>query len=161
MDSRCVVVWKRASGSFVNNRYDRSHEWQFDGGVVVPASSSPEIVPPPMSNERNVNPEEAFVAALASCHMLWFLGIAARDGWVVNTYRDQATGTLARGSDGKMAMTTVLLRPHVRFGASRRPTDGDVQALHESAHHECFLASSVKTTISVEPTWSFEAVAEG
>ncbi len=121
----------------------------FDGGVQVPASSSPHSVPVPMSVEAAVDPEEAFVASLASCHMLWFLAIAAKAGFVVDRYEDAAVGTLARDTDGHLSMTEIVLRPKVSF-EGRTPSEDELHELHEHAHDECFLARSVKTIVRVE-----------
>ena len=147
-----TIVWQRDdNASFVDHRYSRRHTWQFDGGAVVPASSSPHVVPLPFSDPAAVDPEEAFVASLSSCHMLWFLDIAARAGWVVNSYRDEAVGTLARNADGQQAMTRVVLRPAVQFASMPQPTLDELQALHHRAHASCFIANSVKTEVLCEP----------
>lgn len=148
---RAAVRWQRDGAAFVDHRYSRAHRWQFDGGIEVPASSSPQVVPLPMSLEAAVDPEEAFVAALASCHLLWFLWLAARAGFVVDTYDDQAAGTLARNGQGRLAMTEVVLRPRVSFAGDRRPTAAEHEALHHRAHDECFIASSVRTAVRFEP----------
>ena len=148
----CTVLWQRAdNAAFVDHRYSRHHSWQFDGGVVVPGSSSPHVVPLPYSDAAAVDPEEAFVASLSSCHMLWFLDIAARAGWVVDRYRDEATGTLARNAEGQQAMTRVVLRPAVQFAPAKMPTEEELQALHHQAHASCFIANSVKTEVLCEP----------
>lgn len=146
-----TIAWQRDAHAFVDHRYSRRHSWQFDGGVCVPASSSPQIVPLPMSDAAAVDPEEAFVAALSSCHMLWFLDIAARAGWVVDTYRDEASGVLARDAQGLLAMTRVTLRPVVRFVGEPVPSTEAHVALHHQAHASCFLANSVKTEVLCEP----------
>lgn len=146
-----TIVWQRDAHAFVDHRYSRRHSWQFDGGVSVPASSSPQIVPLPMSDAAAVDPEEAFVAALSSCHMLWFLDIAARAGWVVDQYRDEATGVLARDTQGLLAMTRVTLRPRVRFAAEHAPSVEAHLGLHHQAHASCFIANSVKTEVLCEP----------
>lgn len=148
---RTTIVWDRANAPFIDNRYSRGHRWQFDGGVEVPASSSPHVVPIPLSVARAVDPEEAFVASLSSCHMLWFLSIAARQKFVVDSYRDEAVGVMAKDSSGKMAMTSVTLHPEVRFGGDNRPSVEQVLAMHHKAHEECFIARSVKTEVRCEP----------
>lgn len=148
---RTEVLWSRDGATFTDNRYGRGHRWRFDGGVEVPASSSPHVVPVPMSVEEAVDPEEAFVASLSSCHMLWFLSIAAKRGFVVDRYRDEAVGILAKDEAGKTAMTRVTLHPETRFAGDRRPTEDDVVAMHDEAHEQCFLASSVKTDVRCEP----------
>ncbi len=146
-----TIAWKRDAHAFVDHRYSRRHTWQFDGGAVVSASASPHIVPLPMSDAAGVDPEEAFVASLSSCHMLWFLDIAARAGWVVDQYRDDATGELARDGQGLLAMTRVTLHPRVRFTAEHVPSAEAYLALHHQAHASCFIANSVKTEVLCEP----------
>jgi organic hydroperoxide reductase OsmC/OhrA len=154
-DHHAIVSWERHGARFADNRYSRAHEWHFDGGARVSASSSPHSVPVPYSDPAAVDPEEAYVAALSSCHMLWFLSIAAKSGFAVESYRDAAVGTMEKDASGRMAITTVTLRPHVVFGTEQRekPSDAVVHALHESAHHECYLASSVRSRILIEGTW--------
>ena len=150
---RAAVHWRREDGEpFTDRRYHRAHRWRFDGGADVPASSSPQVVPVPMSDAAGVDPEEAFVASLSSCHLLWFLDLAARAGFVVDAYDDDAQGTLARDASGRLAMTEVVLRPRVAFAAGRAPTPAQHAALHEQAHDECFIARSVKTAVRCEPT---------
>jgi len=146
-----TVLWQRDHASFADQRYSRRHAWHFDGGAVVPASSSPHVVPVPYSDPAGVDPEEAFVASLSSCHMLWFLDIAARAGWVVDHYRDEAVGVMARNTEGQLAMTRVTLRPAVRFAPERSPTLAELQDLHHRAHASCFIANSVKTEVLCEP----------
>lgn len=150
-EHRAVIEWERGSARFSDRRYSRGHRWSFDGGVTVPASASPHIVRAPFSVAEAVDPEEAFVASLASCHMLFFLSLAAEDGFVVDTYRDEAVGVLAPGADGRVMMTSVTLRPSVRFGGDREPSPAEVAALHHRAHDECFLARSVTTDVRCEP----------
>lgn len=141
---------KGASEAFVDNKYSRAHTWIFDGGVEVPASSSPHVVPLPMSVESAVDPEEAFVAALSSCHLLWFLSLAAARKYVVESYEDNAEGTLAKDAEGKMAMTEVTLKPRVKFGGDNIPSPLQIEELHHQAHEKCFIANSVKTKINIE-----------
>ncbi len=149
-----VITWQRGDQPFTDHRYQRRHQWQFDGGVVVPGSSSPQVVPLPMSDASAVDPEEAFVASLSSCHLLWFLDIAARAGWVVDDYRDDASGVLARNAAGQLAMTLVSLRPRVLFAGARQPDAAEVLRLHNQAHHACFIANSVKTEVRCEPIFA-------
>ncbi|RCU50844.1 MULTISPECIES: OsmC family protein [Corallincola] len=147
-----TISWqKRPEETFIDNRYSRAHEWQFDGGVTVPASSSPHVVPLPYSVEANVDPEEAFIAALSSCHMLFFLSLAAKKRWLVTSYIDHAIGVMATNSDGKIAMTEVTLQPAVRF-ADKQPPAEQLEALHHQAHELCFIANSVKTKITIAAT---------
>lgn len=146
-----TIVWNRNGQVFTDDRYSRQHLWRFDGGAEVPASSSPQVVPLPQSLEAAVDPEEAFVASLSSCHMLWFLSIAQRRGWIVDAYQDEAIGLMAKGKHGKMCMTQVTLRPTVRFSGERLPNAEQFEALHHRAHDLCFIANSVTTEITVEP----------
>ncbi|WP_179401324.1 OsmC family protein [Burkholderia guangdongensis] len=152
------VEWRaQPDDAFIDNRYSRRHAWRFDGGVTVPASSSPHVVRVPFSDPSAVDPEEAFVAALSSCHMLWFLSLAAQKKFVVTHYRDAAEGTMAKNDAGKDVMTRVVLKPAVTFGGALAPTDDDVIALHHAAHDACYLANSVRTEIDVDGTWSHRA----
>ncbi|MBL8887434.1 MAG: OsmC family protein [Phycisphaerales bacterium] len=146
-----VIKWSRDGATFTDNRYSRAHVWQFDGGIEVPASSSPHVVPIPMSVAEAVDPEEAFVASLSSCHMLWFLSIAAKRGYSVESYRDEAVGVLAKDASGRMAMTLVTLRPRVEFDGESRPIAEDLRALHHAAHEQCYIASSVRAEVRCVP----------
>ena len=145
-----TVSWQRGDARFVDNRYSRAHEWRFDGGAIVPASSSPHSVPPPLSDSSGVDPEEAFVATLSSCHMLWFLSIAAKRGFVVDSYVDDAVGHLEKNENGRLAITRVTLRPAVRFSGEPVPTADEIGELHDRAHHECYIANSVRTVVTVD-----------
>ena len=145
------ITWQRNGAHFIDNRYSRAHTWRFDGGVEVPASSSPSVVRVPMSVEAAVDPEEAFVAALASCHMLWFLHLAAGGRWCVDDYRDDAVGVMGKNPAGKIAMLRVTLRPRVRFSGATHPDTAQLKELHHGAHAACFIANSVTTQIDVEP----------
>ena len=145
------VAWRRdSSATFIDNRYSRRHEWSFDGGVTVPASSSPLVVPVPLSSKEAVDPEEALVASASSCHMLWFLFAAAKRGFIVDEYVDEASGTMGKNAEGGTAMTRIALRPRVAFSGEKRPSEDELRQLHEIAHHECFIANSLKTEIVVE-----------
>lgn len=144
------VVWERGEASFLDNRYSRGHRWEFDGGLSVPASSSPHVVPVPQSVEANLDPEEAFVASLSSCHMLFFLSLAAQYGFLVDSYDDRATGEMGKDAAGRMAMLRVVLRPAIVFGGERKPTASQLHALHRQSHECCFIANSVKTTVVVQ-----------
>jgi organic hydroperoxide reductase OsmC/OhrA len=144
-----TISWRRGPDEpFTDRRYARAHSWSFDGGAEVPASSSPHVVRPPMSDPKNVDPEEAYVAALASCHMLWFLDLASRAGFVVDDYLDHATATMGKRDDGRQWVAKVELAPAVRF-AGRAPDAAQLRELHHRAHEECYLANSVKTEVSV------------
>jgi organic hydroperoxide reductase OsmC/OhrA len=145
------ILWQRGDQNFLDNRYSRGHRWSFDGGVTVPASSSPQVVPLPWSDEQAVDPEEAFVASLSSCHMLWFLSVAAKHGFQVDRYPDQAQGVMGKNAEGRVAMTEVLLRPRVSFGGALQPNAEQLDELHHQAHEACFIANSVKTEVRCEP----------
>ncbi|HWE40459.1 MAG TPA: OsmC family protein [Isosphaeraceae bacterium] len=146
-EHRVTVDWKRETPDFAYESYNRDHDWSFDAGVVVRASAAPAY----LGNTSCVDPEEAFVASLSSCHMLTFLAIAARKKLVVDSYRDEAVGVLAKDADGRLAMTRVTLRPEVAFGGESKPGPDELRRLHDQAHHACFIASSVKTEVVVEP----------
>jgi organic hydroperoxide reductase OsmC/OhrA len=147
-----TLRWQRgANESFTDQRYSRRHTLHFDGGVVLPGSSSPSVVPLPLSDASAVDPEELFVAALASCHMLWFLSLAAARGHVVDRYEDEAIGVMSRNAEGRMAMTVVTLRPRVTMAGAAGPDAAALAALHHAAHEACFIASSVKTEVRCEP----------
>jgi organic hydroperoxide reductase OsmC/OhrA len=149
-----TIRWTRAAdAAFTRGRYSRAHDWHFDGGTVVRGSSSPEVVRPPFADPAAVDPEEAFVAALSSCHMLWFLALAAKAGYVVDEYDDAAEGHMEGDPDTGAAITEVRLRPHVRFSGSRAPDEAAVKRLHHEAHELCFIARSVKTRIVEEGRW--------
>lgn len=145
-----TVSWNREGQKFTDNRYSRSHAWRFDGGAQVPASSSPYVVPEPMSVAANVDPEEALVAATSSCHMLFFLSIAAKHGFVIDSYLDRAFGVMGKNSDGKVAMTRITLRPHVAFSGERMPTRQELDAIHHESHEQCYIANSIKAEVVVE-----------
>lgn len=147
-----LIRWNAGGDDVLGKRYSRAHTWTFDGGLVVPASSSPQVVPLPMSDAGAVDPEEAFVASLSSCHMLWFLDIAARAGYAVQSYEDAAEGHMGRNAAGKPVVDVVTLRPRTRFAGVRVPDPAALAALHHAAHEECFLANSVRCEIRCEPT---------
>ncbi len=144
------IYWeKNFDEGFVDKKYSRSHTWAFDGGIELAASSSPHVVPLPMSNASAVDPEEAFVASLSSCHMLWFLSLAAERHYIVESYEDNAEGILGKDDEGKLAMTRVTLKPKVKFGGKHTPSQDQIDELHHLAHEKCFIANSVKTKITV------------
>lgn len=144
------VCW-HCEGDYASNDYSRGHVWRFDGGIEVPASASPTVVPLPKSVEAAVDPEEAFIAAISSCHMLWFLDLARHGKLLVESYEDKAEGVMERVGRGKMAMTKVILRPEITLRASGMPDPTWIADLHEKAHDVCFIANSVKTEIEVAP----------
>jgi organic hydroperoxide reductase OsmC/OhrA len=144
-----TVSWTRNGESFSDNRYSRGHLWTFDGGVTVPASASPSVVPLPLSRADAVDPEEAFVAAVSSCHMLVFLSIAAKKRFVVDAYEDRAAGIMTKNPDGKLFVSKITLDPSIAFSGDKRPTPEQIADMHHLAHQECFIANSVLTEIEV------------
>lgn len=144
---RVRVTWKRETPDFTYDSYDRTHWWEFGSGSRVQASSAPEY----RGDPALVNPEEALAAALSSCHMLTFLALAARQRYTVDVYEDDATAFMGKNAKGRLAVTGVVLRPRIVFGGDRQPTAGDLAALHEKSHEQCFIANSVLTEVTVEP----------
>ncbi|HSP88728.1 MAG TPA: OsmC family protein [Ignavibacteriaceae bacterium] len=145
------IIWqKKSSEVFSDKKYSREHKWFFDGGIELKASSSPQVVPVPMSNESAVDPEEAFIASISSCHMLWFLSIAADKKFIVETYEDNSEGILEKNSEGKLAVTKINLLPKIIFSGENIPTKKQIEEIHEKAHEKCFIANSVKTEINVK-----------
>ena len=144
------VAWTRGEAVFSDKRYSRGHEWSFDGGITVRASASPAVVPVPYSVPEAVDPEEALVAAAASCHMLWFLFLTAQDAFVVDEYVDDAYGVIEKGADGKLCISRITLRPKIQFSGGKVPTQAQIQAMHHAAHDKCFIANSLKSEIVVE-----------
>ena len=144
-----TIRWSRSGATYTDGRYSRAHEWAFDGGAVVAASSSPHVVPLPMSDAAGVDPEEAFVASLSSCHMLFFLDFARRAGFVADSYVDEAEGVMEKGADGRMWMSRVTLRPRAEW-SGEAPDAAALADLHHKAHDACFIANSVKTEVRVE-----------
>jgi len=148
------ISWTRQpSERFIDLRYSRAHQWKFDGGVTVPASSAVSSVPLPYSKPENVDPEEAFVAAISCCHMLTFLYLAAKRNFVVDSYNDLAVGRMTRNDSGRLAMTSVQLAPEIVFSGAASPTDTDLDQLHHEAHEQCYIANSVLTAITVVGSW--------
>ena len=152
MKYTATVLWrKKPDESFTDNKYSRKHTWLFDGGLELTASSSPHVVPVPMSDEHALDPEESFVASLSACHMLFFLSLAAADNYIVESYEDNAEGIMDKNDKGKMAMTVVSLKPKISFSGVNIPSDEQINTLHELAHEKCYIANSVKTTINIIP----------
>ena len=147
---KATITWKNAGEEFAKGRYSRAHEWRFDGGITLAASAAPSVVPAPYSREDAVDPEEAFIASLSSCHMLTFLDFARRAGVVVMSYEDEAVGVMERLAPGKMAITRVTLRPRIVFQGSV-PDQAKLDEMHHQAHETCFIANSVTTKIAIEP----------
>ena len=150
---RAVISWQRDGQDFLDRRYSRAHLWRFDGGTEIAASPAPSVVPAPLSVEANIDPEEAFVASLASCHMLFFLDLCSKAGLMVDHYEDHAAGRLGKNEQGRIAMLSVTLQPAARFSGEHLPSRQTVTDLHHIAHERCFIANSVRTRITVEPVW--------
>ncbi len=148
-----TIDWRypdtNTGSDFLRGKYSREHTWTFDGGIVVPASPSPHVVPVPYSNPAHVDPEEAFVAAIASCHMLTYLYIASKQGFQVDSYCDRAVGILEKLENGTYWVSQVTLNPQIVYSGERQPTAADVGNLHHLAHEQCFIANSVKTCVVV------------
>lgn len=144
------VEWERNGAVFTDNKYSRAHEWTFDGGITVPGSSSPSVVKLPFSREDAVDPEEALVAAASSCHLLSFLYVAAKRGFVVDRYLDEAYGVMEKDDRGKLAITKITLRPEIEFSGEKRPTAAELAEMHHEAHEECYIASSIRSEVVVE-----------
>lgn len=145
------ISWSRNGAKFSDNRYSRGHEWAFDGGIRIPASASPALVPAPLSVAEAIDPEEALVAAASSCHMLWFLFLAAKRGFVVESYEDGAFGVMEKNEKGKFAFSRITLRPKIQFSPDKAPSAAELAALHHAAHEECNIANSLKSEVVVEP----------
>ena len=147
---QATVIWKNKGPDFLDNKYSRVHQWRFEGGAVVEATAAPDIVPEPWSNSANLDPEATFVASLSSCHMLFFLYFAAKQGYQVDSYQDQAEGFLEQNDEGRMSMTRVILRPKVVYMGDQIPDQDALDELHHAAHEHCFIANSVNTCITIE-----------
>ncbi len=146
-----LVTWNREHQVFVDNRYSRRHAIRFDGGAEILGSASPHVVPVPLSDPAGMDPEEAFVASLSSCHMLWFLSIAAARKFRVDRYTDHAEGIMEPNAHGKLFVSVVTLRPQVHFSGERVPGPDEISAMHHQAHEECFIANSVRSAVRCEP----------
>jgi organic hydroperoxide reductase OsmC/OhrA len=157
----CTIHWQRDGASFTDQRYSRAHAWRFDGGAVVRGSSAPTSVPLPWSDPAAVDPEEAFVAAVSSCHMLWFLSLAAQQGFTLDAYEDAAEGRMEAIAPGRVGITRVLLRPRLVFSGPRTPTDAEVAALHHTAHEKCYIANSIRGEVAVTGSWRMAPPAAG
>lgn len=145
----CTVEWSRHDAAFTDLQYSRAHAWRFDGGAVIPASSSPQSVRIPWSDPAGVDPEEALVAAVASCHMLWFLSLAAQAGHVVDRYTDAAEGRMGRFADGRIGIVEVVLRPHVQLCRGKAADAAAIDALHHAAHERCYIAGSIRGEVRI------------
>jgi organic hydroperoxide reductase OsmC/OhrA len=146
---KATIRWNRASPDFLKGRYSREHTWTFDGGTTVAASPAPSVVPAPYSNPANVDPEEAFVASVSSCHMLTFLYLASKAGFEIRSYEDEAVGAMSKNDKGVPWISTITLHPRIVWGA-RQPTRDEEQRLHHAAHEQCYVSNSIKTAVNVE-----------
>ena len=151
-EHRAMIRWQRAGPDFLDGKYSREHTWTFDGGLTIPASPSPAVVPAPWSNSAHVDPEEAFVAAVSSCHMLTCLYLASRQGFQVDSYEDHAVGVMTRNEKGVPWVSSVTLHPRIRYSGDRQPTAADEKRLHRLAHKQCYIANSIKTEVIVKET---------
>lgn len=150
-EHKATIRWKRAEGAeFLKGRYSREHTWTFDGGLTVPASPAPSSVPAPYSNPAHVDPEEAFVASVSSCHMLTFLYVAYREKFQVDSYTDEAVGIMTKNEKGIPWVSAITLNPKIVYGGEKLPTPADEARLHHLAHEQCFIANSIKTHVGVQ-----------
>ncbi|SRR5258708_29635157 len=151
-EHKATIRWKRTSPDFLKGKYSREHAWTFDGGLTVPASPSPSVVPAPWSNPASLDPEEAFVASISSCHMLTFLYLASKQGFQVDSYDDEAAGAMTKNQEGIPWMSTVTLRPKISYSGDKLPAPTDETRLHHEAHRQCYIANSIKTDVVVKGT---------
>jgi organic hydroperoxide reductase OsmC/OhrA len=149
-EHKATISWKRSSADFLIGKYSREHTWSFDSGITIPASSSPSVVPAPWSNPESIDPEEAFVASLSSCHMLTYLYLASRAGFQVDSYFDEAVGVMGKTEKGVPWVSSVTLRPRIVYSGGHLPAPADEERLHHASHEQCFIANSVKTNVSVQ-----------
>src|SRR5580658_8214798 len=149
-EHKATISWQRTGSDFLSGRYSREHTWTFDGGLTIPASPSPSVVPAPYSNPAHVDPEEAYVAAISSCHMLTYLYLACREGFQVDRYLDEAVGVMTKNAQGVPWVSSVTLNPWIAFSGSKLPATADEQRLHHLAHEQCFSANSIKTEVAVK-----------
>jgi len=147
---KATIKWRRTSPDFLKGKYSRAHVWIFDGGITVPASASPSVVPVPYSNPACVDPEEAFVAAISSCHMLTFLYVASKQGFQIDSYEDESVGVMAKNENGVPWVSLVTLNPKIVFSGDKLPAPADEQYLHHLAHEQCYIANSIKTEVLVD-----------
>jgi organic hydroperoxide reductase OsmC/OhrA len=148
-EHKATIRWTRTGEEFLKGKFPRAHTWTFDGGLDIPASSSPAAVPAPYSNPANVDPEEAFVASISSCHMMTYLWAAYRSGFVIDSYEDEAVGVLTKNEKGIPWVSVVTLHPQIAYSGEKIPTAEDIERLHHQAHDNCFIANSVKTEIKI------------
>ncbi len=149
-EHKAIIRWNRTGPEFTKGKYSREHTWTFDGGITVAASPSPSVVPLPWSNAANVDPEEAFVAAVSSCHMLTFLYLASRQGFQIDAYEDEAVGTMTKNEKGVPWVSQIVLKPRIAYGGEKRPSSAEEAHLHHEAHEQCYISNSIKTAVTVE-----------
>lgn len=151
-EHKATVLWERGNQHFLDKKYSRAHVWRFDDGCEVPGSCPPSrLIPVPLSKPDAVDPEEGLIASLSACHMLFFLAFAARDGFRVDAYSDEASGMLGKNERGKTYVASITLRPAVTFSGDKHPTLEQIDQLHHRAHEECFIANTIRSTIAIEP----------
>src|SRR3989442_6894641 len=148
-EHKAIISWHRTNPDFPKGKYSREHTWTFDGGLTVPASPSPAVVPAPYSNPAHVDPEEAFVAAVSGCHMLTFLHLAYRQGFQIDSYHDEAVGVITKNEKGGPWVSSVMLSPKIAYSGEKLPTSADEEQLHHAAHEQCFIANSIKTEVTI------------
>jgi organic hydroperoxide reductase OsmC/OhrA len=148
-EHKASIHWERSGPDMLKGKFSREHTWVFDGGLTVKASASPSVVPAPYSNPAGVDPEEAFVASLSSCHMLTYIYLASRQGFLIDSYRDDAVGVLSKNDQGALWISAVTLRPQIIYSGEKRPTPAEEDELHHRAHEQCFISNSVKTAVTV------------
>ena len=146
---RVTVNWKRNGPDFLKGKYSREHTWSFDGGVTIAASSAPSVVPAPWSNPKAVDPEEAFVASVSSCHMLTFVWLASRQGFQLDSYDDEAVGMMSKNDKGVPWVSLVTLHPRIVWSGEKKPSQEQIEGLHHEAHEQCFIAASIKTEVRI------------
>ena len=144
-----TIRWSRTGPDFLKGRFSREHTWTFDGGLTVPASPAPSVVPAPWSNPASVDPEEAFVVSISSCHMLTFVWLASREGFTADSYEDEAVGVMSKNERGVPWVSAITLRPRIAWSGEKLPTPADLERLHHAAHEQCFIANSIKTEVTV------------
>jgi organic hydroperoxide reductase OsmC/OhrA len=149
-EHKATISWERTSPDFLTGKYSREHTWSFDGGVTVPASPSPSVVRVPYSNPAHVDPEEAFVAAVSSCHMLTYLYLASREGFQIDSYHDEAVGFMTRNENGVPWVSLITLYPQTTYSGDKLPSPADEARLHHLAHEQCFIANSIKTEVAIK-----------
>ena len=147
---KAIISWKFTGPDFLKGQYSRAHIWSFDGGVIIAASAAPTVVPVPYANPAHVDPEEAFVASVSSCHMLTYLYLASRQGFQVDSYEDEAVGVMTKNERGVPWMSSITLRPRIAYGGGKIPTAAEEAQLHHQAHEQCYIANSIKTEVTMQ-----------